>query len=158
MASDVLISVSSQDAYAKSKQTHIHFPSTLTLANAQTFVSGYLPKWDALSGSFVTGVTITLPLTYTGLGLKTVATSGVSALVAARFSFDAGVRLAYGVDVPGVLPKYWTGKKDLAESGGTDLADFAAAYVAGISGQNPTNGSGEDLLSLLKKSRVVHTK
>jgi len=153
-----MVTLHAIDVYGKRKQTLVHLPPATTLANAQAFFTPFAPLWDNVSGCFLIEAEVTFPLTKP-TGLKTNPNGSLQALTGMLLSFDAGVRNAYGADIPGLKPVYWLGQKDVQESGaGTDIADWIAAYVTGLAGFTPTNGSGEDLTALLRKTRTTHTK
>lgn len=145
MAADVLVSVDVLDADGDTKQAKVHLAAATTEADITTFATAYMPLLDAVVDGKIVSATYSKPLTLPG-GLKAGAVANSEVQKGANFSFVNSSRYKYGVWIPCWTPGLFTG--DVVNQGGAGVAAFINAYIAGLSGIQPTNGFGFDLTAI----------
>jgi len=130
----------------------INTPSTITIANLQTFADAYTPLLDGITDAQITGIEVRIPLTITGaksapVGLADVERTGL-------FNFEqAGSNYKFGVDVPGIATDVIdsSGRIDLTISNVTNWIAFLLIATAGI---RPESKFGNFLLGLVDALRT----
>lgn len=142
MAADQLLSIKTIDEAGRARTDTIFFPPAATLAEIQTFATGYIPILDDAVGGIVDSATVTLNLALPG-PLKGAAVVNVDNRVAGLITFDNGSRFKHGHYFRGLLPGLFTADE-------VDMADILVialvnALQTGIAGVTPSNGYGFDI-------------
>jgi hypothetical protein len=111
---------------------YINAPTTVTLANLQTFANDYTPLLDAVTDGEITFIEVRVPLTITGAKSAPVAGSEVERT--GLFNFEqAGTRYKFGEDVPSIAAALITnGRIDLSNAAITNWVSFLEATTLGI--------------------------
>jgi len=151
MASDVLLSVNVLDADGDTRAAKVHLPAATSEADIATYAAAFMPLLDAVVEGKITSATYSKPLALPG-GLKAGAVANSEVQKGANFSFVNSSRYKYGVWVPSWTPTLFTG--DLVNQGGTGVAAFINAFIAGLSGIQPTNGFGFDLTAISRATKT----
>lgn len=142
MAADQLLSIASVDEAGRKRTDTLFFAPAATLADIQTFATGFIPIYDDAVGGIIDSATVTLNLALPG-PLKGAAAVGVDNRVAGLITFDNGSRFKYGQYFHGLLTNLFAGDNvDM-----TDILVIALvnALQTGIAGVAPTNGYGFDV-------------
>lgn len=148
---DVLISVNVQDADGDTRAAKIHLPAATTEADIATYAAAYMPLLDAVVDGKVVAAKYEKPLALPG-GLKAAAVANSEVQKGANFSFNNASRYKYGVWIPVWTPGLFT--NDLVNQVGAGVPAFINAYLAGLSGIQPTNGFGFDLTSIARATKT----
>lgn len=147
MANVHLLSVRVLDDDGTPGNVNIFLPSTLTLANIQTFADTFIVKLDAVTGCKIDSASVALALTLPG-GLKAGAVAGTPVQWGANFSFDAAdTPYRWTLHIPGVDQGIVVG--DSIDVAPQYVVDFIAAMVDGVATFEPTDRYGNDLEALL---------
>lgn len=142
MAADQLLSITTIDVDGRSRTDTLFFPPAATLADIQTYATGYIPILDDAVGGVIDSAQVTLNLALPG-PLKGAAVAGVDNRIAGLITFDNGSRFKYGHYFRGLLPGLFAGDN-------VDMADILVvalvnALQTGIAGVAPSNGYGFDV-------------
>ncbi len=129
MASDVLISLPMVSADGERKAIDIWLPSSVTLVQAQGYLTAMAPLIDAINGAVLGQATVTLPLTMPS-GLKSSAAAGSTVHRGGLFGFDNASPYKWSEFVPALTPTLFTGT--LVNVGDTDVNAFLSAVEAGV--------------------------
>lgn len=151
MASDVLVSVNCQDADGDVRAAHVFLLPATTEADISTYASAYMSLLDAVIDAKIISAVYSKPLALPG-GLKAGAVANSEVQKGANFSFNNASRYKYGVWIPAWTPSKFSG--DTVDLAGTGVAAFRDAYIAGLSGIQPTNGFGFDLTALARATKT----
>ena len=145
---DSLLSVSVLgDALSKKKDNLVFLPSTLTLANVQTYLTAFAPLLDAITDGQIVGASIAFGLTLPG-GLKSGPVADSDARMAWRASFGNASRFKWGNYVPAIAASKRAG--GIVDPTDTDISAYLNAMITGLSTFQPTNGYGDDLTSFAR--------
>ena len=148
MAFAVIIQVDFVDAKNKTSFTRIRVPTGFTIAQYTTFAEDVCQAISDISGCVITGASIGLNLTMTGLA--TTVTAGADIAVKAFFKFRSAVA---GFFAKMALPTFDEETLVLAGTDQIDTADTAvAAYIALVETGDgtilPCDKYGNDLTAL----------
>lgn len=142
MAADQLLSIRTIDEGGRPRTDTLFFAPAATLADIQTFATGYIPILDDAVCGVIDSAQVTLNLALPG-PLKGAATVNEDNRVAGLITFDNGSRFKYGHYFRGLHENLFAGDN-------VDIADILVvalinALQTGIAGIAPTNGFGFDV-------------
>jgi len=138
------VSVKSVDPYNRSKRSLLRFADTATLAQIQSFVTAWVPLQRAIQGPQIVAAEVTFSLT---VPANAAATADINGQEGARFSFQNASLNKWGLWIPGILPTYKVGKKDI-DTAPQAMVDFLEAVVVGDGTIAPVNEASQDVGAL----------
>lgn len=146
MALTNLLSVSVMDASQGVKAIPIYFPTSVTVANLQTFFTSLAPLLDACIDAKITSAQATTQLTVPG-GIKTDAVVGNTVHEGALFSFNA----AATIYKPSIYFPSWENAGFAADVAleSTPYDALLAAITAGLSTFQPSDKYANDISSVV---------
>jgi len=147
MATVHVLSFSLIDDGGNTGSVVVYLPSTLTLAQVQTFTTSYAAALDGVTGAKIQSATVALALTLPG-GLKANASADHPIQYGANFSYNAdGTPYRLTQHIPAFLHTLITGEEiDIASALVIAVMDYMRD---GVTGFEPTDRYGNDLEGFL---------
>ncbi len=145
MATTNVVSLIVRDSGGSRAALNAHFPSTVPLADIQTWVTEVATRLDAVTDGVIERAFVEMSLTLPA-GLKAVP-GAARVYEGALLTFDAAATdYSYAARVPAVRSALVSGTA--INTADTDVANLVAAYVAGVSGIAPSDRYANDILGL----------
>jgi len=141
------LSIGSRDVYSRPKRTILRFPAAATLAQIQTYFTNYAALQKAICGPAIEVGEVTFSLTVPG-GVGT-PTADINGQEGARFSFNNASLNKWGVWLPGILPTYKVGLKDI-DTAPQPVQDWLTYIVTGNGTIAPCNEAEQDVGTLVR--------
>jgi hypothetical protein len=141
------LSVRSRDVYGRPKSTLIRFADTATLAQIQTYFTNYAPLQKAIQAPAIETAEVTFSLTVPG-GVGTPG-ADINGQEGARFSFANASLNRWGIWIPGILPTYKVGLKDI-DIAPQPMIDWLAYIHTGDGTIAPVNEASQDVGALVR--------
>jgi hypothetical protein len=137
-----LLSVSVMDMSQGVKAIPVYFPTTVTVANLQTFLTAFAPLLDAAIDAKIVSAAATTQLTLPG-GIKTDAVTGNTVHEGALFGFNA----TGTIYKPSIFFPSWQNAGFAADVAleSTPYDDLLAAITAGLSTFQPSDKYANDI-------------
>lgn len=153
------VTFSLEDSDGDNNTIVLHVDSGLTLAQYTEFAQEAAPIIDAITGSKVEAISLTLNIALPG-GLKAGATAGIENQKGGNFLFSTTARYKHAIRVPGMLPTLFAGKAVDLEGAG--VAAFVNMCTGGLDASGtqviPRDGYGNDLVSLATATKSHRRK
>lgn len=152
-----IVSFSLTDSDGDSNTVPFYIDTGLTIAEYQAFVDDIAPKLDAVTGSVIDAVTLTINLSVPG-GVKGSAVAGIENQRGGNFSFSAAnSRYKHSTRIPGITDDHFAGKSVKVGDAG-DVDALVTAILTGVTPAIPRDRQGNDLTGLATAVKTFRRK
>ncbi|MBN1285875.1 MAG: hypothetical protein JXB47_10795 [Anaerolineae bacterium] len=150
------ITFSLQDSQGKKSTASVNVPSATTEADTITFAQALAPLVDAITGSKITKMSLSTPITLPG-GLKAAPVANSNNNAGALFQFITSGNHYTRTRVPGFpSDKFVTGSQDV-DLEDTDVVAFTGAMISGSGGVSPCDARDEDITAITFARELFQT-